>query len=61
MTIDDIAMESRAIVDAQYAVHAPDDAADHSANNRSDWAGIMVTDASAMGSAIRHTLSMCSG
>ena len=60
MTIGNIAMEPRAIVDTQYAVHAAYEAANDAANNRSDGTSIVLTDASAMSSAIWYALSLCS-
>ena len=59
MAIGNIAMEPRTVVDTQYAVHAAYDAANDAANNRSHGAGIVLTDASAMSSAIRYALSVC--
>jgi hypothetical protein len=61
MTLNNIAVEPRTIVDTQYTVHAADDAANDAADNRSHGAGIVFTDASAMRSAIRYALSVCSG
>jgi hypothetical protein len=61
MAIGHIAMEPRTIVDTQYTVHAAYDAANDAANNRSHGTGIVLTDASAMGSAIWYALSICSG
>jgi hypothetical protein len=58
MAIGNIAMEPRAIVDTQYAVHAAYDAANDAANNRSYGTGIVLTDASAMSSAIWYALSV---
>ncbi|HTC04362.1 MAG TPA: hypothetical protein VK749_13250 [Xanthobacteraceae bacterium] len=51
-------MESRTIVDAQYTVHAADDAANDAADNRSYGTSIVLTDASAVSSAIRYALSV---
>ena len=61
MAIGNIAMEPRTIVDTQYAVHAAYDAANDAANNRSHRTSIVLTDASAMGSALWYALSVCSG
>ncbi len=61
MTLSNIAVESRTIIDTQYTVHAAYDAADYAANNRSHGTGIVLTDASAMSSAIWYALSVCSG
>ncbi len=61
MALGNIAMEARTIVDTQYTVHAADDAANDAADNRSHGTGIVLTDASAMSSAIWHALSVCSG
>ena len=58
MAIGNIAMEARTIVDTQYTVHAAYDAANDAANNRSHGAGIVLTDASAMSSAIWYALSV---
>jgi hypothetical protein len=60
MAIGYIAMEPRTIVDTQYTVHAAYDAANDAANNRSHGTGIVLTDASAMRSAIWYALSVCS-
>jgi hypothetical protein len=61
MALGNITMEPRTIVDTQYAVHAAYDAANDAANDRSHRTSIVLTDASAMGSAIWHALSLCSG
>ena len=61
MTFSNIAMEPGSIVDTQYTVDAAYDATDHAANNRSHGTSIVLTDASAMVSAIWYALSMCSG
>jgi hypothetical protein len=61
MAIGNIAMEPRTIVDTQYTVHAAYDAANDAANNRSHGTGIVLTDASAMSSALWYALSVCSG
>jgi hypothetical protein len=61
MTLNNIAVEARTIIDTQYTVHAADDAANDAADNRSNGAGIVFTDASAMINAIRHALSVRSG
>jgi hypothetical protein len=53
-------MEARTIIDTQYTVHATYDAANDAANNRSHGTSIVLTDASAMGSAIRYALCVCS-
>jgi hypothetical protein len=58
MAISNIAMESRTIVDTQYTVHAAYDAANDAADNRSDGTSIVLTDASAVSSAIRYALSV---
>jgi hypothetical protein len=60
MAIGNISMEPRTIVDTQYTVHAAYDAADDTANNRSDGTGIVLTDASAMSRALWYALSVCS-
>jgi hypothetical protein len=60
MTISNIAMEPRTIIDTQYTVHAAYDAANDAADNRSHGTSIVLTDASAMGSAIRYALCVCS-
>jgi hypothetical protein len=52
MTISNIAMEPRTIIDTQYAVHAAYDAADDATNNRPYGTSIVFTDASAMSGAI---------
>ena len=59
MAIGNIAMEARTIVDTQYTVHAAYDAANDAANDRSHRTSIVLTDASAMSSAIWYALSMC--
>jgi hypothetical protein len=51
-------MESRTIVDAQYTVHAADDAANDAADNRSHRTSVVLTDASAVSSAIWYALSV---
>ena len=61
MTLNDITMEPRTIIDTQYAVHTADDATYDAANNCSHGSSIVLTDASAMSSAIWNALSMCSG
>jgi len=61
MTLNNIAMESRTIIDAQYTVHAADDAANDAAHNCSHGTGIVITDASAMSGAIWYALSVRSG
>jgi hypothetical protein len=61
MAIGDIAMKPGTIVDTQYTVHAAYDAADDTADNRSQGTGIVLTDAGAMSCAIRYALSVCSG
>ena len=61
MALRNIAMESRPIIDTQYAIYAAYEAANDAAHNRPHGTCIVVTDASAMGSAIRYALSMCSG
>ncbi len=61
MTFNNIAMEPRTIIDTQYTVHAAYDAANDAADDRSHGTSIVLTDASAMLSAIRYALSMCSG
>ncbi len=61
MTLNNIAMEPRTIIDTQYTVHAADDAANDPADDRSHGASIVLTDASAMLSAIRYALGMHSG
>ena len=61
MALDDIAVESRTIIDTQEAVHAADDSADDAANDRSHGTGIVLTDASAMISAFRYALSARTG
>ena len=58
MTISNIAMESRTIIDTQHTVHAAYDAADDAANNGSYRTSIVLTDASAMSSAIWYALSV---
>jgi hypothetical protein len=60
MAIGYIAMEPRTIVDTQYTVHAAYDAANDAANNRSHGTGIVLTDTSAMRSAIWYALGVCS-
>jgi hypothetical protein len=60
MTIGNIAMEPRTIVDTQYAVHAAYDAANDAANDRSDGTSIVLTDTSAMSRAFWYALSLCS-
>ncbi len=57
IALSDIAVESRAIIDTQHAVHAAYDAAD----DRSHGTGIVLTDASAVISALWYALSMCTG
>lgn len=59
MALNDIAMEPGAIIDAQHTAHAPYDAANDTANNRSDRASIVLTDASAVSGAIWQALSVC--
>ena len=61
MTLNDITMEPRTIIDTQYPVHAADDAAYDAANNCSHGTSIVLTDASAMSRAIRYALSVRSG
>ena len=61
MALSDIAVESRAIIDTQHAVHAAYDAADDAAADRSHGTGIVLTDASAVISALWYALSMCTG
>ena len=61
MTLNDIAMEPRTIIDAQYAIHAADDAANDATDDRSYRTSIVLTDASAMISALWYALSMCAG
>jgi hypothetical protein len=61
MTFGDIAMEPGPIIDAQYTVDAAYHAADDATNNRSNGTGIVLTDASAVISAIRYALSVRSG
>jgi hypothetical protein len=58
MAICNIAMEPRTIVDTQNTVHAAYDAANDAADNRSHGTGIVLTDASAMSSAIWYALSV---
>jgi hypothetical protein len=58
MALGNITMEPRTIVDTQYAVHAAYDAANDAADDRSDGTGIVLTDASAMSSAIWYALSV---
>ena len=60
MAISNIAMEPRTIIDAQYTVHAAYDAANDAAHNRSHGTSIVLTDSSAMSSAIWYALSLCS-
>jgi hypothetical protein len=54
-------MEPGPIIDTQYTVDAAYDATDDAANNRSHGSGIVLTDASAMISAIRDALSVYAG
>jgi hypothetical protein len=61
MTFGNIAVESGPVVDAQYTVDAAYDAPDDAANDRSHGTGVVLADASAMISAIRYALSVCSG
>jgi hypothetical protein len=61
MTISNIAMEPRTIVDTQYTVHATYDAANDAANNRPHGTSIVLADASAVIGAIWYALSVCSG
>ncbi len=58
MTFSDIAVEPRTIVDTQYTVHAAYDSANYAANNRAYGTSIVLTDASAMSSAIWYALSV---
>jgi hypothetical protein len=53
-------MEPRTIINTQYSVHAAYDAANDATDNRSHGTSIVLTDASAMGSAIRYALCVCS-
>jgi hypothetical protein len=61
MTLDDIAVEPRTIIDTQYAVHTTYDAAHNAADNRSHGTGVVLTDARAMSSAIWYALGLGSG
>jgi hypothetical protein len=54
-------MEPGPIIDTQYTVHAADDATDDATDNRSHRTSIVLTDTSAMISAIWDALSVCSG
>jgi hypothetical protein len=58
MAIGNIAMKPGTIVDTQYTIHAAYDAANDAANNGSDRTSIVLTDASAMSSAIWYALSV---
>jgi hypothetical protein len=61
MTLDDVAVKPRPIVDTQYAVHTAYDAANDTADNRSHGTGVVLTDARAVSSAIWYSLSGGSG
>jgi hypothetical protein len=61
MTLDDIAVKPRPIIDTQYAVHTTYDAANDAADNRSHGTGVVLTDARAMSSAIWYALGLGSG
>ncbi len=61
MTLGNIGMEPRTILDTQYTVHAAYDAANDAANNRSHGTRIVLTDASTMSSSIWYALSLCTG
>ena len=61
MTFGDVAVEPGPIIDTQYAVDAAYNAADNTTNHSSDGTGIVLTDASAVISAIRYALSVRSG
>jgi hypothetical protein len=54
-------MESRAIIDTQYAVHAAYYATNDAANDSSHGTRVVLTDASAMIGAFRHALSVRTG
>jgi hypothetical protein len=60
VAIGNISMKPRTIVDTQHTVYAANDAADDAANNGSHGTGIVLTDASAMRSALWYALSECS-
>ena len=59
MAVGNIAMKPGTIVDTQYTVDAAYDAANDAADNRSHGTSIVLTDASAMSSAVRYALRMC--
>jgi hypothetical protein len=61
MTLDDIAVEPRPIIDTQYAVHTAYDAANDAADNRSHGTGVVLTDARAVSSAIWYALGLSPG
>ena len=61
MAFNNIAMEARTIIDAQYAIHAADDAANDAANDRSHGTSIVLADPGAMGGAVRYALRVCAG
>jgi hypothetical protein len=61
MTLDNIAVESRTIVDTQYTIHTADHAANNAANDRSYGTSIMLADAGAMISAVWDALSVRPG
>ena len=61
MALRDIAMESRTIIDTQYAVYAAYDAANDAADYRSHGTRIVVADAGAMCGAFWYALCMRPG
>lgn len=61
MTLDNIAVEPRTIIDTQHTVHTAYHAADNAANDRSHGTSIVLTDTSAMISALWYALSVRSG
>ena len=60
MAIGNIEMEPRTIIDTQYTVYAAYDAANDAANDRSYGPSIVLTHTSAVSSAFRYALGLCS-